>query len=152
MRSALNGWLGANSIFVGCNEELRLAISADVHFIILAKVQMLGPVRLLSLLVSGPCSLSEYSLRVCLGNLGWVQEWESSAVEYKYSFDALLLANVLDVSKGFSVKVQIVLRIILFLKVLNNLTQVCKQVTGICLNDVLHQEFYKLLLRWRNIW
>ena len=152
MSSALNAWLGASSILVGSDEELTLAESADVHFIILAQGQMMGPVRFLSLLVGCPCSLCEDSLLVCLSNLVWVQEHESSAVENEDSLDALLLTDILDVTESFPVEIQVVLGIVFLLKMLGYFAKVGVQVIRISLHNVLDQEFYELLFRRRNIW
>ena len=118
MCSALDAWLGASSIFVGSDEEFAFAESADVHFIILAKCQMMGPVRSLSFLVGYPCGLCEDSLRVGRSNFVWMQKLESSAVENEDSLDTLLLADILDVAEGFPVEIQVVLRVILLLKML----------------------------------
>ena len=152
MCSTLNAWLGASSVFVGGDEEFTFAESADVHFIILANSQVMGPVRSLSFLVGYPCGFCEDSLRVGLSNFAWVLKLESSAVENEDSLDALLLADILDVTEGFSVKIQVVLRVVILLKMLGYFAKVGQQIIRISFDNVLDQEFNELLFRRRNVW
>ena len=135
MRPISSRWLVASPILVRSYEKLGPAISADVHLIIFAKGQVLRPVGPLPVLESGPCSFCEDPLGVCLSDLVWVHEFESGTVEDKDSLYAFLLADVLDVAESFSVKVQVMLRVILFLKMVGNLSQVGEEIARVRFYD-----------------
>ena len=146
MRPVFSCWLVASSILVRRNEKLALAISAEVHLIIFTKGQVLGPVRPLSVLISCPSSFCEHALGISFSDHLWVHKFESSTVENKDPLDAFLLADVLDVAECFSVKVQVMLSVILFLEVLGDFSQVGEEGPWVSFHDVGNQEFYELLL------